>query len=204
MVKYSTNYQAQMSRIRRLPRKYDEVIRGAILRDAEGVIAEFRQGILRKNFRLVPLRPATIDRKRSAGAQHPDFPLYDAGPRELRSYMNMMQITRLKNGYKVGPNPRALHHSKRLRLADLFVIHEYGATIKQFKSGQLVLIRIPPRPAWELAYDRLMKKRKTREPRPAVEVRRAITQFVKTGKEDSSRRRRERYVEGMMRGLHEI
>jgi hypothetical protein len=203
-VKYSTTYAAQMARIRRLPQKYDEVIRGALLRDARGIVQEFRDGILHKTFRLTPLKPATIDRKASKGAEHPTFPLYDVGPGDERSYVNMMVVSKVKNGYVVRPNPRALHHSRKIKLKDLFVVHEYGATIKQWRGGKLILIRIPPRPAFELAYARYMRKRSKMEPAPAKEVKRAITEYITTGQERLAAKIREQKVEGMMRGLSEI
>jgi hypothetical protein len=198
-VRYSITFEAKRSRIRRLPRLVPPVLDSSLKRDAQGVIKEFQQGIIKNDLRLEPLKLSTIKRKRSHGAKKPENPLYDLGIDDPRSYVEMMKIVKLKNGYRVRPSSKK-HHTSDLKLKDLFDVHEFGATINH-PNG---VIRIPPRSAFFLAYRRYMNKRRKMEPKPAVEVKRAITRFINEGKEATFKRIREKEVQGIIGDLYEI
>jgi hypothetical protein len=144
-------------------------------RDATQVIEVFQDGIDRNNFRLKPLKPETIRRKRRLGMRKPQIPLYGKGHQERNSYINMWRIVKMKRGYRVRPRS-AKHWSGRIKLKDLLTVHENGATID---TGRAV-IRIPARPAWERAQQRFLKKLASQE--PAAEVRAAIREVMRTGR----------------------
>lgn len=111
----------------------------------------------------------------------------------------MMLLRRLKNGWQVVPSRRR-HHESDLRLSDLFVVHEFGATI----NTGTATIRIPPRPALREAFRVWMRGRKRGE--PAAEVRRAITAIVRDGDHSAHRRivKRRSEAEFGVRQLKEI
>ena len=195
--------QAQIARIRRLPKLYDDVLRAEVKRDAAGVMGEFRTGIMKGTFGFEPLKPKTIARKKAQGLPKPDFPLYGIGPSDMKSYMNMLEIKKLKSGWKVTPSKKK-HHTKKITLDHLFQIHEYGAIVKRKTKDGIKLIRIPPRPALTNGYERWMIKRRRMEPKPAIEVKKAITQFITDGNATLVTKIKKRRIEGVMRGLHEL
>jgi len=178
--KFSTNYWAKMKRIQRLPKLGNDIMFGVTKKDALGVIKEFHDGIKRNSLGLDPLQQSTVNKKASAGNKRPENPLYAYGDEEtLKSYVNMMRIRKLKNGWKVAPS-WAKHHTrgsnqKQLELRHLFQIHEYGCTIDR---GNF-LIQIPPRPAFLFAYRKWMSKRRKNE--NTIEVKKAMTEYINKG-----------------------
>ena len=72
---FSTNYWAKIKRIQRLPRLYEETVDTYVRRDAVGVIDEFEKGLMKRTFRLEPLKPETVERKRRMGFPKPLNPL---------------------------------------------------------------------------------------------------------------------------------
>ncbi len=185
-VRFSQNYWAKRKRIQRLPKLLAGIADTTTKKDAIGLIRVFREGIKNNSFRLKSLQPATVARKRSRGLPKPKTPLYAFGELEDKSYINMMRIRRLKKGYRVAQS-WAKHHESELKLKDLFIVHEYGTVIIK-KDG--TVIRIPPRPAFSYAFRRYMAQRKKAD--ETMEVRRAITRFVQTGKQDLMRKIMER------------
>lgn len=177
-VKYSDNYKAKMSRIRRLPELMNDVMMGALKKDARGLINEFQQGIINNDLSLEPLKPETISGKRTAGYKKPENPLYGKGEQEKdKSYQNMLRIRKLKGGWKVYVS-KAMHWSGKISLKDLFTVHEYGTKVVR-KDGTIIII--PPRPVFLLAYRRWMAKRKNDKKEQSQEVKKAIMGYIVKG-----------------------
>jgi len=183
--KYSPTYRAQMERIKNLPKWMIDFAKAQVKRDAINLIKEFKEGLIKNNFRLDPLKPATIRQKEKMNYPAPKRPLYGIGEDEPRSYMNMLRIRELKYGFKVYPS-WAKHHKSDLKLRTLLEIHEYGKTFEN-KGGTLTVI--PPRPAFRKAYERLLKKRKKLE---TEKVRRELNRFINQGKKDYFEKLKER------------
>jgi len=204
-VKYSTSYDAKRKRIKRLPEYYIRLLEALIKKDALGVIKAFQEGIRNKTFNMRPLQEKTIKRKISKGMPKPDTPLYGWGDMEEKSYINMLRLRRYQTGnkimWKVRPS-KAMHHSKKIRLDWLFDVHEYGTIIMQWRGGNLVIIRIPPRPALFLAYRRYLIKKRREE--PAKDVQKAITRIINDGNFRLEQRIREKAEKGLTRDLYEI
>ncbi len=184
--KFSQSYWAKRKRIQRLPKIMLKVADTTTKKDAIGLIRVFREGIIRNSFRLKALGESTIARKRAKGLPKPKTPLYAFGELEDKSYLNMMRIRRLKKGYRVTQS-WTKHHESELKLRDLFIVHEYGTVIIK-KDG--TVIRIPPRPAFFYAFRRYMAQRKKAD--PTVEMKRAITVYVQTGKDELLKKIQER------------
>ena len=193
-VKFSQNYWAKRKRIQRLPKFMTKIADTTSKKDAIGLIRVFREGIKKNSFRLKTLHPQTVENKNEKGLSRPRTPLYALGDEEENSYINMLRIRRLKRGYRVAPS-RAKHHESQLKLKDLFVVHEFGTVINvtpkmraylhyigiHLKAGTNV-IRIPPRPAFFYAFRRYMAQKKKMDIAP--EVKKAMANYVMTGKEN--------------------
>jgi hypothetical protein len=178
--KFSNSFHAKMARIQRLPQMIEGTMMGQMKSSATGVIEEFKKGLRMNNMGLEKLKDATIASKTRKGYEKPENPLYGLGDRSDKSYINMMRIRKIKNGYKVYPS-KGKHHSSGLSLADLFKVHEYGCTVNM-KSGATV--RIPPRPAFFKAYERQMLKMKKDAKETSRTVKKAMTEFINTAKRD--------------------
>lgn len=178
--KFSNSFQAKKARIQKLPQLIDDTMMGHLKGSATGIVEEFKKGIRLNNMGLQKLKDATIAGKIRNNYPKPETPLYGLGDREERSYINMMRIKKLKNGYKVYPS-KAKHHKSNLKLSDLFKIHEYGCTMN-LKNGTTV--RIPPRPAFFKAYERQMLKMRKDKKETSRDVKKAITEFINTAKRD--------------------
>lgn len=158
--KFSKNYWAMQKRIQRLPELFIGVMESKMKKDATGLIDEFQDGIRDNSFRLENLKDGTVKRKRQLGFERPKTPLYGEGDNKKKnSYINMMRIRKVKNGFKVRPSV-GMHYSGDISLRTLFYVHNFGTIIKA-KNGSM--IRIPPRPAFTKAFGRMMRKRKMRE-----------------------------------------
>lgn len=178
--KFSNSFQAKVARIARLPQMMEDTMMGHLKGSATGVIEEFQDGIRMNNMGLQKLQDATIKGKLRKGYDKPETPLYGLGDKSEKSYINMLRIRKIKNGYKVYPS-KAKHHSSGLALNDLFKVHEYGCTINM-KNGTTV--RIPPRPAFFKAYERQMTKMRKDKKETSTKVKKAITEFINTAKRD--------------------
>lgn len=175
---FSSSYKAKKARIQRLPAIAEQIMIGKLKRDAIGLIKEFQKGIRSNNFGLKKLQQATITGKLRKRYDKPETPLYGLGDRSEKSYINMLRMRRIKNGWKVYPS-WAKHHKSPLALRDLLIVHEYGCTITM-KNGTIV--RIPPRPALFKAYDRIMNRMKRDKRETSREVKTAMTEYINTGK----------------------
>lgn len=180
-IKLSKNFEAVRSRVRRLPKFYGEMMSGVTKRDAIGVQRTFGTGISGRKFGLTPLKSETILSKQEKGFSKPSTPLYGEGESDERSYLNMMEVKKTKNGWSVGPSKR-LHHSRKIRLKKLLEVHEFGKTISR-GSG---VIRIPPRPAFNRAFNQWLRKKKKID--PASKIRKAVNQLIKEGKDNLQKR----------------
>jgi len=158
-VKFSPNYEAVKKRIQRLPKLVNEAADTFSKKDAVFLIETFQKGLSDGSFPLQVLKPDTEKQKAARGYSKPQNPLYGAGASEDKSYYNLFRIRKIKNGYRVYAR-WAKHHDSALPLRVLFGIHENGALIKQPNGA---IIRIPPRPAFRLAYQRYLKKRVRQE-----------------------------------------
>ncbi len=174
---YSSNYHAKMKRLQRLPKMMNNFFNTVAKKDAVGLIDTFREGIINNEFGLEPLKPSTV--KQKAGMPKPNTPLFGLGDTiEKTSYLNMLRIRKVKNGFRVSPS-WAKHHKADLQLRWLFMIHEYGAIIKQNRGGKVVLIRIPPRPAFRKSFEKYIASKMKNEPTDRVVQ--AMLQLIRTG-----------------------
>jgi len=179
-IKYSKNFEAIRSRLRRLPKLVNEVYDASTKKDVQGVIEEYKKGIKRNNFGLTKLKASTVSDKVRKGFSKPQTPLYRAGESQKNSLINALAFRKIKNGYRLYRR-RAKHWAADLPLNVLLAIHEHGALIKN-GFGKGILIRIPPRPVVDKAIIRYLKKKKKGE--PAGEVMKAINQLINTGKDN--------------------
>lgn len=190
--KFSNEYKAKMARIARLPQLMEDAMMSHTKYMATMIIEEFQKGIRLNNFGLVKLQKATIEGKLRAGYSRPETPLYGLGDKSEHSYINMMRIRKLKHGFKVYPS-HAKHHSSGMRLNDLFIVHEYGCTIT---TGAGVTIRIPPRPAFLKAYERVMLNLKKDKRETSRNVKKAMTEYINTAKTTSFNKMKDRDLKG--------
>jgi len=179
------------SRINHLPKMALDLIEASAKRDAEALVKTFHDGIKEGKMDLLPLKDATISRKEAMGFDRPESPLYGLGDDFLQgTYSNMMEVVKDESVKKYVVKPKeGYHYSQhenkdgstrivrdKIKLRDLFIVHEYGTTISN-GFGRGILIRIPPRPAFRYAYDELMDKKRRYD--PADKVRKAIMDFVR-------------------------
>lgn len=175
-VEFSNSYKAKKLRIKKLPKMMDGFVEGYVKRDLIEIKKLFHDGIKDDTFNLERLKEATKSGKRAQGMPKPSAPLYGKGDLENdRSYMNMLNIRKLKDSWKLVPSKR-LHWSTKIPLDILFKIHENGAKIVKGDK----IIQIPPRPALLLAYRRWSIKRRQQD--KGKEVRRAITAYINEGR----------------------
>jgi hypothetical protein len=177
-VTFSDKYHAKRKRISSLPKLMERAVSGLTKKDLIGINKIFHDGIKNNTLRLEKLAEITINSKRKKGFSKPTAPLYGKGDdAEKRSYANMMNITKQGDSWVLKPSTR-MHWSGKIKLSDLFKIHEYGAIVRQTRGETEVLIRIPPRPALLLSYRRyLINKRKDKKEQ-SREVRQAMTDYI--------------------------
>lgn len=174
---YSNKLKDKQKRIKKLAQYIGPYVLGFYKGDAERLIKYFKNGLMRNEFELQPLKNTTIRSKIQKEYENPELPLVGAGLSEDKSYINMLEVIKLKDGYKIAPKD-VKHHESDLTLKSLHTIHEYGTTIS-LKSG--TVIRIPPRPALFKAYKKLMEfKRQNKKERSRM-VKLAISQYINEG-----------------------
>lgn len=189
--KFSTNFQAVKSRIKRLPKLVSETADTIAKKDAVAVIEAFREGIKQNTFNLKPLLEVSRQNKIKQGYSRPSNPLYGKGEDDDRSYINVLKIRKIKNGYRIFLSWKK-HHSGNISLRLLFFIHEKGAIIRVTEKMRVFLhvvgihlktttnlIRIPPRPTFRKAFNRALRRKARQENVDAVK--KAILQIIKTG-----------------------
>lgn len=187
---WSTSTSAIASRIRRLPKMATDLIEASAQHDAEALVETFHDGIKEGKLGLLPLKDATISRKEAMGLDKPESPLYGLGDDFIQgTYSNMMEVVKDQSARKFIVKPREGYHYRlvenkngqsivrdKIKLKDLFIVHEYGTTIAN-GFGRGILIRIPPRPAFRTAYDKIMDRKRRAD--PAKKVRKAIMDYVR-------------------------
>lgn len=178
-IKYSNTYSAKYNRIKRLPKVMPNAVSGLTKRDLIAIKKIFHDGIKDNTLGLESLADMTIQSKTSQGFKSPDTPLYGKGDSSKdRSYMNMLEIKQVKGGWKLQPSNKQ-HWSKKLKLKDLFMIHEHGATIKRkSQDGGSTLIKIPPRPALLLSYRQYLSERAKDKKEISRTVKSAIKEYI--------------------------
>lgn len=179
--KFSGTYNAKIKRIRRLPKLVKSAADTVAKKEPQKIIEDFQNGIRKNNFRLIPLTEETIKQKKRMLYSKPRTPLYGLGDGGTNTYINMFFIKKIKNGYRIVPR-WARHHNAGIPLRVLFFIHENGAVINNGKT----LIRIPPRPAFRLAFNRYLRRKMKGE--NTKDVKEAIIETIKTGKTTKFRR----------------
>lgn len=177
-IQFSTNWSAVKQRIRRIPKIAEGVADMQRSRDADDLIAIWRNGLINNTFSLIPLKPNTRSRKAKLGYRYPSSPLYGLGLEGSKTYIKGMRKYKTKRGYIV-KMMNSKHHKSKLPLSALFIVHEYGATIKA-SNGRI--IRIPARPAMQKSYDVLLRRLRSND--PSIEFKLAVSQFMKTGRQD--------------------
>lgn len=176
-ITFSTNWNAVKQRIRKIPKIAEGVADMQRSRDADDLIAIWRNGLINNTFSLIPLKPATIAKKAKLGYRYPSSPLYGLGLEGTKTYIKGMRKFKTKRGYTVHMI-NGKHHESKLPLNALFIVHEYGTTIT--RNGKM--IRIPARPAMQKSYDVLLRRLKVND--PTIEFGLAVDQFIKTGRVD--------------------
>jgi len=174
MMKFSQNYKAVQSRIKRLPVLVEGVADAQRKRDANALLAYWREGIQSGSLQLKPLKPRTISRKAKLGYSQPNTPLYGIGLDGKDSYIKGMRVFRKKKGWAVRMMDKR-HHTSKLPLTALFIVHEYG-TIINTKNATIL---IPPRPAMAKAYQMVLRDIKKNDPNK--EMAKAVNQFIRSG-----------------------
>jgi CxxC motif-containing protein len=176
--KYSAAYKAKKARIKKLPQIGKLVISGMRKKDALELVKIFHDGIKKNKLGLQKLEKITIENKKARGYKQPRTPLYGLGDEsEKKSFVNMLRIKKLKNGWKVVPS-RGKHHEANMELRQLLKIHEMGATIQRGET----LIRIPARPAWRLSVEKFL--RGLRKEQEDKKLKKAITIYINKGRDE--------------------
>lgn len=154
--KLSQSYRAKKARIKRVPTYTGDAINFVAKTKAYKFIEFWQKNVRTDALGVKRLKVKTIKAKRIKGFPKPAVPLYGLGDGDTHTYINMMRIYKIKNGYRVRPG-RKKHHESKLSLKDLFQVHEFGATITN-GFGKGILIRIPARPTFFLSYKTYLEK----------------------------------------------
>lgn len=199
--KFSKNFQAVQSRLRRLPKLVGDTLDTFAKRDCVRVIVEYQKGIQRDLFPIDRLHDQTVRIKSEKGYQQPATPLYGAGEEEKDSLYNALAIRKIKNGYRLYVR-WAKHHESDLQLRDLLNIHQRGALIMVTDKmraylhwigihlrADTFLIRIPPRPVLDMAIIKALEMRRRED--PAKQIKQAMSEYIKTGRDNLFKKYRE-------------
>ena len=150
-LKTTDKLRKHITRAKKMQQIQKDLAMGIIKTEAKQVIEIFHDGIINDDLGLIALKPETVQAKTRQKMPHPNSPL--AGKSDQRdgkkdSYANMLVLKKTKYGYKITPSDKK-HWSGKMKLSDLFQIHEMGMKI-QTKSGKI--IQIPKRPALKKSY----------------------------------------------------
>jgi hypothetical protein len=167
---------AKLRRMDRLPVMAERIAMGKFKTYAKWLVKAFQDGISNDKLNLERLKTETIIAKARKGLPQPATPLYGKGKSVKNSFVNMLIIREIENGYLVAPK-LTKHHKAKLTLDQLHKIHEYGCTIATKNGG---LIRIPPRPALRLAWEETKREIKKDTPVLARKIEKALTIFINT------------------------
>lgn len=190
--KFSSNFEAVRSRIRRLPKMLEKIAETQNKKDAKGIINEYQAGLKKNNLGLQKLHPFSIEKKIENGYSKPRNPLYGEGDSLDRTLYNGIEIKKKGNRYYVQFS-RKKHHKAKLTIAQLQRIHENGAVIAVTPRMRAFLhwyglhlkattqvIRIPPRQAFSKAVNKYLRKRKKEE--TVFQVKQAILALINENK----------------------
>ena len=174
---FSSHFEAVKSRLKRLPKLLTSEVENLSYADAVRLIYLFKDGIRNERFSLKALKPNTVKSKISAGYAEPTHPLFgESYKKEL--FNNMMEVVREKTRWVVRPKNKD-HFKAKIKLDILFDVHEYGATIQGNTFGHPSVIRIPPRPAFRYAYDKLLLEKLKSD--DALKLRDRIVRYIVDG-----------------------
>jgi len=175
-VKKGASLAQKKARLKYLPKIMFPVLMGMTKKNADKFIKIFHDGIKLDKFGLIRLSQFTEKWKRSQGYKKPEVPLFGKGDEDKKkSFVNMLRVKKLKNGWKVFPS-WGKHHKANQQLRQLLKIHEEGRTFKVKEK----LIRIPPRPAFLEAMKKF--KKEVNVENQNKQLKSAISQYVNTGK----------------------
>lgn len=178
-IKFSQNWGAVRKRIKKIPAFAHGVADTIRKGDANKLIAYWRAGIMGNTLGLFALKPETVARKLARGYTHPYSPLYGLGFEGSKTYIKGMRVFKTSTGYRV-QMVNASHHESDLPLKALFVVHEYGTTIRRGDR----IIRIPARPAMTKSYEKLMLELRRQD--PSKEFKKACNEFLNTGRSSTA------------------
>jgi len=167
----SVNVGAIRKRIKRLPKIGDDLANTSSKRDALLLVKYYREGVGNGSFSLPSLQRQSIQQKIKKGYTKPQNPLYGLGIEGRRTLSSTLRVYKTWQGWRVKwPNKR--HHSSKITVAQLAYIHEHGLIIQKGNN----IIRIPARPAFTMAYKRLVSEISSKD--PSTEVQRACAQYL--------------------------
>jgi hypothetical protein len=190
-ITYSNKYNTVKKRLKYVETHIIDFLQAHAMNYCLRFLKIWENGIKKNDLGLIPLKEETIKAKanmsflkgRGKGKakaeipyKKPGTPLYGAGlDIDKKTYINMLRIFIKKDRYKIAPS-WAKHHKSDLKLKDLFDIHEKGRTIIKPDGSA---IRIPPRPAFFIAYRRfLAEKRQANAPK---KFQNELNKFISTG-----------------------
>jgi len=189
-VKFNQSWHNKRKRINRLPKYAIGIVDLNTKGKAYDFIKLWQSNIRANALGVRRLKAKTVKAKQRLGYTRPDVPLYGLGDDDPHTFINMMRVFKIKDGYRVAPG-RKRHHKSKLTLKELFNVHEYGCTISN-GFGKGIRIRIPARSTFFLTYaDYLSEISRRRSDRA---VRKAIKDYLERGREDLSRRIRSKYA----------
>jgi hypothetical protein len=194
-LKLSLKYYAKINRMKRIPQKINDTMIYYNQYLALRTIKNFHDGIKKMSFGLERLKDNTIKRKMREGMAIPDAPLYGKGDEKKdNSYVNMLRLKKIdiqgRNGYKVFPSVKK-HWKANLPLNVLLRVHELGTIINNHGK----LIRIPARPALEMAYEKTLTERKKLE--PSRMVKKAILDYINKAEWENIEAQGKRYADSL-------
>lgn len=192
-MQFTSQGKAKMKRLKNVPtlNESQNLFHAYAKADALRLIRNFHEGIKRDSFGLEQLADKTVKRKYSLGMQFPEVPLYGRGDEKKKnSYVNMLRLKKLKKGYKVAPS-WGRHHTSKLSLRSLFLIHEFGTIIQRGET----LIRIPARPALFESYKKTVQETRRLKRSPAVK--RIMTKYINEGKTAHFNKEIDRITKGL-------
>jgi len=123
LFEFTKKFFDKLKKISLIPSKLKKLLSNKTKDKAKNIVKKFSQGILNNTLELASLKKRTIRKKVRMGFEKPETPLFGLGDKSKESYANMMEVVKIKNGYKVKPKNK-LHHSKKITLKKLFFAHE--------------------------------------------------------------------------------
>jgi len=154
MTKISDNFKKRLKAFKNITKKVRRIFSSLQKNKAEDIKKDFTEGILNDSLGLARLKPKTIKRKINKGYNNPEKPLVGKGSSSSSSYANILGITKIKNGVKIGPK-KGMHHSGKISLKKLFLAHENAQRTNT-----------PKRPALQI----VLRKYKGKAKKPVIKI----------------------------------